>query len=149
MPWRAQSAELVENSGATSVTDAELTHFVDTTNVDPPLPEGYHNILVKSDALGEGDLKEFLARPVRISSFAWSESDVTGTKTSIDPWSLFLNTAIIKKKLDNYAFLRGNLHVEFVVNASPFYYGLMMASYQPLPNFTGSQTVPGYAGIVS
>ncbi len=148
MPWRAQSSETVENSGPTSVTEGELTHFVDATNSTPELPEGYHNILVKSDALGEGDLKEFLARPVRISTFAWSESDVTGTKTSLDPWSLFLNTAIIKKKLDNYAFLRGNLHVKFVVNASPFYYGLMMASYFPLPNFTGAGTLTATAGTI-
>jgi hypothetical protein len=84
------------------------------------------------------DLKGFLARPVRIASFTWLESDATGTFTQFDPWSLFLNNTQIKYKLNNYAFLRGNLKVKIVVNASPFYYGAMRACYQPLPDFKAS-----------
>ena len=41
------------------------------------------------------------------------------------------NTAI-KKKLDNFAFLRGKLHIKVVINATPFQYGCMRVVYTPL-----------------
>ena len=92
-----------------------------------------------ADAQTSADLKSFLARPVRLFSTTWAPSDPVGNLGgTVLPWSLFLNNASIKNKLSNYAFLRGNLKLKIVVNASPFLYGSLRAVYRPLPNFKPS-----------
>nr|WPR16514.1 MAG: polyprotein [Moss marna-like virus 2] len=87
------------------------------------------------------NLNDFLRRPVRINTFTWSESDAVGTIRTVSPWYLFFNDARIKYKLNNYSFLTCNLKVKVLINASPFYYGAMIMSYQPLPNYTPSTIV--------
>ncbi|APG78995.1 hypothetical protein 2 [Changjiang picorna-like virus 4] len=77
-------------------------------------------------------LGSFLARPTLIDTLTWSTSDVEGVFKTIKPWFLFLNNTVIKKKLDNFAYIRGNLHVKVVINATPFQYGLMRMDYEPL-----------------
>lgn len=91
-----------------------------------------------ADAQTSSDLQSFLARPVRIVSTTWAPSDPVGVLTSVNPWSSFLNNVSIKNKLSNYAFIRGNLKLKFVVNASPFLYGSMRACYRPLWLFKDS-----------
>lgn len=76
------------------------------------------------------DMDNFFSRPVLIQSYTW----VQGTPFSaaaFRPWYLYFNDARIEKKLDNYAFISCNLHVKIMINASPFLYGLMLASYRP------------------
>lgn len=85
-------------------------------------------------------LSEFLSRPVRISTYTWAESDAIGTLTSIEPWHLFFNDARIKYKLNNYSFIQCDLKVKILINASPFYYGATLVSYEPLPNLAMSYT---------
>ncbi len=80
-------------------------------------------------------LQDFFSRPVPIYSRTWLETDSVGALDSFLPWHLYFNTATVKYKLNNWAFLRCNLHLRFTYNASPFYYGATMASYQPLPDF--------------
>jgi len=90
----------------------------------------------KVDTSQNVDLGDFLTRPVQIYEQSWQIGTriVAGTST-FNPWyEYFLKTAI-KKKLDNYYLLRCNLHLKFVVNASPFYYGTLMAAYQPMTNY--------------
>ena len=96
------------------------------------------NALVRDVTPSVGELADFLSRPVRISTRTWNESDSVGFLETKQCWYEFLNTAFIKKKLDNYAFIRGNLHLKVVVNASPFYYGLAMLSYNPTPAYHGA-----------
>lgn len=85
------------------------------------------------------DLGHFLSRPTLIRTVTWTEGGGFG-ESSFDPWTLFFNTAAIKKKLDNFAFFRGNLHVKAVINAAPFYYGAGMMAYTPVPSM--ALTVP-------
>lgn len=88
-----------------------------------------------SDATPDVGLSEFFSRPVRIHTYTWNESDPIGTTTTINPWSLFFNSAPIKDKLAYYAFLKCDLKVKVMLNASPFYFGATLVSYQPLPAF--------------
>lgn len=97
--------------------------------------------LAEGDAITAAGLANFLQRPVRIANFTWNESDAVGQKTSIYPWQLYFNDASIKYKMNNFAFLRCNLKLKIIVNASPFYYGWMKACWQPLSNFTTSTIV--------
>lgn len=91
-----------------------------------------------ADAQTSADLASFLARPVRIQSLTWDPSDPVGFKLSNQTiWGQFLNNTSIKNKLSNYAFIRGNLKLKIVTNASPFLYGSMRAVYRPLHLFKG------------
>lgn len=75
-------------------------------------------------------LASYLSRPVRIANITWAES--TATQTSILPWHLYFNTTQIKNKLQNYGKISCRLHLKFIVNASPFYYGSIRACWFPL-----------------
>jgi hypothetical protein len=92
--------------------------------------------VVSNDAADSTDLARFLARPVRIANFTWNEADAAGTRHTYNPWRLFFDDTRIKKKLDNFAFLQCDLRIKVIINASPFYYGAMIAAYQPLQNLT-------------
>jgi len=79
-----------------------------------------------------GDLGSFLSRPVAINSFSWVEDSTTQPQNAFFPWEAYFNTTAIKNKISNYARLRAKLHLKFVVNASPFYYGAIRMCYCPL-----------------
>ena len=82
-------------------------------------------------------LQEFLSRPVRIYTGAWAEN---GTQNvTINPWSLYFNDSSINKNCDNYGLIRCDLKVKIMINASPFFYGHLLASYKPLIPFNGGQ----------
>lgn len=129
-----------------AVTSEQTTSFMDANPGEtigaPASPLDYE----LADAQTSAGLSDFLSRPVRISTITWSPSDPQGQlNASIRPWYLFLNNAAIKSKLSNYAFIRGNLKLKVITNASPFLYGSMRLSYQPLPDFkayTVTSTVP-------
>lgn len=134
--------EVIPTSGSADVTTAQTVTFLDETSglsVGTPAPDDH---LAQSDAQAGAGLAEFMARPVRIATFTWNESDAVGTALStISPWQLFFNDARIKFKMNNFGFVRCNLKVKVLVNASPFYYGAMRMNYQPLPNFTPSTII--------
>lgn len=124
--WEAQSQEetivtfIDENAGSAAGTYA-----------------GNHAFST-SDGTVDTDIAAFFARPVLINSTTWDEADTRSIKTSIDPWRVWVDNTNVRRKLDNYAFMRGDLHIKIVISASPFYYGHMKAVYQPLPLFTPS-----------
>lgn len=134
-----QSEEIVKAAQTEpQTTTQDLVSFVEqeqqrVDDVTQATPE-----LARDSAMDVGDLQKFLERPVRILNRTWAESDTTGYVTSIYPWYEYLNSAFIKKKIDNYAWFRANLHLKVVVNASPFYYGLAMFSYNPLQDYNGA-----------
>ncbi len=133
----------------TLATTAETTDFMD---VAPGVVTGHvaqENDFDTADAVTSAGLTDFLSRPVRIAAFTWSQSDPVGLLQTISPWNLYFNNANIKYKLNNFAFLRADLHVKVVINASPFYYGSMRACYQPLPSFKSSTIISGTSGGVA
>jgi hypothetical protein len=82
------------------------------------------------------DLGDYLSRPVKVYSKTWTVgSTLDITSDNFTPWLGFFSHTPILKKLDNYYMVRCNLHLKFVINASPFYYGAAIACYQPLTNF--------------
>lgn len=133
-----QSADVdVTTSQQIEVSGSDLVTFEE--NVQPVVGDGsVMNAVVQDVKPNVGELADFMSRPVRIQSYTWNESDPTGWFAQFKPWTDYLNSAFIKKKLDNYAFIRGNLHLKVVVTASPFYYGLAMLSYNPLYGHNGA-----------
>lgn len=83
-------------------------------------------------------LGNFLSRPVRIANVTWTNA--TSTPTTLAPWNLYFNTSQIKNKLQNYGRIACKLHLKFIVNASPFYYGCMRACYFPIPDQRSNYT---------
>jgi hypothetical protein len=87
----------------------------------------------------QSDLRSYLSRPAKILNYTWSIGAAPGILTSFNPWALFFNIPSISNKLQNFRFMRCNLHLKFVINASPFYYGAIGAFYQPLATDTGDR----------
>ncbi len=88
--------------------------------------------VAKVDGTNDLSLGEFLSRPTLIDSVTWASTDLSGSFSSMKPWYLFLNDVRIKKKIDNFAFIRGRLHIKTILNGTPFQYGLMRVCYHPL-----------------
>lgn len=76
------------------------------------------------------ELGNFLSRPIRIATYTWS----VGTSLSqiLNPWTAYFNDSHVAGRVNNFYLVRGNMHVKLLVNGNPFYYGLGIASYQPL-----------------
>lgn len=144
-----QSGEIVINPMKVEANEAhvreENVQFLDE-NVGQIAGFKYTDGLQHQDATTNVPLKDFLSRPVRIAQFQWNEADLPGNLLSIRPWQLFFNNQFVKPKTANFAFIRCNLKVKVLINASPFYYGAMLASYLPVPGITPStiQVGPGF-----
>lgn len=147
---QAEPEEIPTTSSAGGgVTESQTTTFADEVagvTIGEPTVCNQYEI---EDSVTSAGLENFLERPVRIASFTWNESDATGTTTTFSPWHLFFNNTQIKYKLNNYAFLRCNLKIKIIVNASPFYFGAMRACYQPLPAFKSNTIVNDASGSLS
>jgi len=103
-----------------------------------PHPMSY----LKVDNSQNIELGKFLNRPVQIYSTQWGVGNtIDAASHNFNPWNLYFSKASIKRKLDNYYMVRCNLHLKFVINASPFYYGCVLCSYQPMPNFNPAPVV--------
>lgn len=88
------------------------------------------------DFVEDHDISKYLSRPVSIATISWAEG--AKLNTSLQPWDLFFNTTQVRKKIDNFARITCNLHIKVILNASPFYYGCGLVSYQPLTTFNAS-----------
>jgi len=121
-----------------SITSEVLT-FVDNSSggVDDV---GYvKNPIATENATLNTSLEHFLSRPTLIDTRSWTTASVNGILGStIEPWYLFLNNAVIKNKLQNYAYLRAKLCIKIVINATPFHYGCVRAVYEPSVNAAGT-----------
>lgn len=114
------------------VEGSETVTFIDNEGgVYLELPTST-NPVAMVDNTNDLSLGNFLARPTLINTTNWSTSDIVGVKATFKPWYEFLNSPAIKKKVDNYAFMRGNLHLKVVVNGTPFQYGALRTCYSPL-----------------
>jgi len=114
------------------VMKSQTLSFMDNnagTSYNIPTSE---NVVALVDSTEDLSLGKFLARPTLINSYTWTTAQSQGPAQTIQPWYLFLNSAAIKKKIDNFAFIRGKLHIKIILNGTPFIYGLMNVSYNPL-----------------
>lgn len=134
-------------TGDTTNTEQETTAFVNE-------PAG--EVLVLTDASQSKrqsmdmpqDLAKYLMRPRQIGIYAWAENGSDGFKVSITPWQLFFAASDTQKKLSGFSLLSANLHVKFMINGSPFYYGSMLANYTPLAGWR-SDTAASLSSSVS
>lgn len=94
------------------------------------------------------DLGNFLSRPVQIQQYELNVG--SALNVSFTPWGNFLRTAAVRRKIENYSLLRGKLHLRFLVNGGPTYYGKLIAAYNPFDFYTRQNNiVPQGIGFVS
>lgn len=133
-----QSALQQSNTDSTSTTDATNVSFNDEApgeSVDIPADIHTESPYVPSNV----HISKFLNRPVLIKNYTWSLGSTTVAE--FDPWNLYFSHTSIKKKIDNYYLMRCKLKLKFVINASPFHYGCMLAAYKPLSKYLTSAPI--------
>lgn len=137
--YEEAEAVVVDTQLGDVVLDEQTVTFIDNEGgvcVNAPLS---NNSVAMVDNTDDISLGNFLARPTLIDTTTWTTADIPSIKTTLEPWFLFLNNPLIKKKLDNYAFLRGNLHIKIILNGTPFQYGAVRACYSPLLGFVADK----------
>lgn len=117
---------------------AEVVSFLDKDEGQSIGSAAGNHAFAAADATNDTEIAKFLSRPVRIDSHSWTDATVTGIYKTISPWHLWANTDTVKNKLNNYAFIRGDLRIKIVLSASPFFYGLNQVSYIPLVGYKAS-----------
>lgn len=141
-----QSEEHAATAPVTSSTEEQgTTYFIDAEVGETVIANASYNKVAQVDSTEDLTLGEFLARPTTIDTFTWNTTDPLGLLQTITPWKLLLNTTSVKRKLENYAFMRAKLHIKVLLNATPFQFGTMRVAYQPMDGnltrkFRGSAT---------
>ena len=126
-----------------AIIESETVRFVDNAAGDTLVLPTTDNPVARVDDTDDLTLGRFFARPTLIHTASWTTSDIVGNLgTSFDPWSLFLSSTAIRKKLDNFAYLRGNLHIKILVNGTPFQYGAVRYCYFPYASAGKIRTNP-------
>lgn len=75
-------------------------------------------------------LSDFFSRPIKIAEFQWDVDSPIFER--INPWTLFWENARNLEKIRNYYLLRSKLHVKLLINGNAFYFGRVLAAYEPL-----------------
>jgi hypothetical protein len=89
-------------------------------------------------------LDQFFSRPIRIAEFEWQTNVALFER--FDPWSLFWNNSRNIEKLKNFQLLKSTLKVKFVLNGNAFYYGRLIAAYEPLVAFDNTSIIRPWNG---
>jgi hypothetical protein len=103
---------------------------VDQSTADEGVP--YDRTMTVADT-PQFDMATFLARPIKLNYWVIPATNTTFA-TSVSPWNDFLINTRVVNRINNYAFIRAKLHIKFVVNGTPFHFGRILVSYEPLPN---------------
>lgn len=127
-----QSSDVLETQ--TDRETLENVAFIDNGLGDLAGAPAQMDEVVEDIYTGDSQLANFLSRPVKIRQYVVPLGESFNNRTFY-PWKDFLDNAAIKKKLDYFAYLQGNLHVKAVINATPFIYGEYALSYRPMYNF--------------
>lgn len=74
----------------------------------------------------------WLQRPVKIYGGVWASTDAVASNIEFsNPWTDWMTNSAVSRKLANHQLLRGNLHLKFVLNGSPYHQGFLGFKYFP------------------
>jgi len=83
-----------------------------------------------SDMIQDLSLSDWFKRPIKIATTDWQVGSHFNLK--FDPWTLFWEDPANLSRISNYKMLQCTMKVKFVLNGNAFYYGRILASYNPL-----------------
>jgi hypothetical protein len=95
---------------------------------------------------GDADLQEYLRRPVKVLDQAWTVT-AGSIDVEIDPWTLFIEDPNVRKRIEGYRLLQGNLNIRVAINGGPLYYAKAIAAYEPMPRWNEHKWASGKAYI--
>lgn len=76
-------------------------------------------------------LANFFSRPIVARKYTWTPAGAIFSGI-FNPWTDFFSNPRVINRITNYNLMRAKLHVRFLINGNGFYYGRLMADYQPL-----------------
>lgn len=79
----------------------------------------------------DDELSQFFKRPVKLNSYAWNEG--IPLYVSFNPITAFVQQTRVANRISNYRNMRGRLHLRFMINGTPFQYGLVLV--HAIPNY--------------
>lgn len=81
-------------------------------------------------------IKDFLSRPIRVTSNLWTESNTQGQQlfTANFPETLISNP-MFRSKVEGFVGLRANMRVKLQVNSQPFQQGRLLMHYIPYAQY--------------
>lgn len=86
-------------------------------------------------------LASFFERPIYQANFAWDPAAATPFFQAFDPWTAFFSNTRVANRVSNFAVMRCRLRVKIMVSGNGFYYGRLLAHYDPMSVYN---TVSGY-----
>jgi hypothetical protein len=125
-----ESEVVSEMKNADLSTATTVGNVTDVAGQDADEKTGGHAAAMQWGQHNKLDMRDFLTRPLTINSMSLT----TGTDLtySVDIWDAFLDHPSVRAKIRNFAYIRGTLHVRIAVSGTPFHYGRLLVSYQPL-----------------
>lgn len=94
----------------------------------------------------DASLEKFFERPIVAATYTWTPLQGSPFTAIFNPWSLYFGNPRVINRINNYAQMRANLHVRFMINGNGFYYGRLMADYAPL---SANDQVSDYSTLIS
>lgn len=113
-------------------SDTTIVHenLTDVAGEEPDMKESVTPLVPEIGQVNLLDIGDFFSRPVRLHS---SELDFgTDFDLNLDLWTLYLLQPSVRAKLRNQAFLRATMCVRITTEGTPFDFGKLLVSPQPL-----------------
>lgn len=126
---KTEAHQVLQLADANPEQNVDIPSFVDETR----------KFADKSD----NSLGEFLSRPLKIAEYVWTPS--VDFYEQFNPWRLFIENKRNINRLNNYKMFRSKLKIKILINGNSFFYGRLMASYQPLETY---DSLTANAGLV-
>jgi hypothetical protein len=126
-----ESSETYSTSRSGSNVASQNVEFMDANPAFDYTVDGADDPTRGCADANDATLGSFLERPILIKEYSWAPG--IAFSESFDPWSLFYNDSRNVNRLSNFNLLRSRLCIKFVINGNGFYYGRLLASYNPLP----------------
>lgn len=121
-----------------SFTD-ENAGFEET--IDTSFDDTYLSTISSSE-----NLSDFFRRPIKIATYEWSPA--AEFSRSLNVWSQYFENKRVINRLANFNLLQATMCVKILVNGNPFYFGRLMAYYNPLIVYDEFEPVTGAASTI-
>ncbi|ALS55296.1 structural polyprotein [Anopheles C virus] len=99
-----------------------------------PLDQAYLAMTTREERIHT--IKDFLSRPIRITSNLWSETNTQGQQLfSANFPEVLIANPMFRSKVEGFVGLRANMRVKLQVNSQPFQQGRLLMHYIPYAQY--------------
>lgn len=123
----------------------EILTFVDDTATQkaslPEMKSPHSSIMAPGSELRTHTIEDILSRPTKITQQTWSVGQTQNTDiyNVAFPDAIIDASDIIKDKLQNFTYLRADICVRVILNASTFQQGKLLAYFAPFSRVVGTR----------